>query len=242
MLGFDQIIESQKITPVIEECSPDFESHTAPLRNGFNFQTQNNSSARSEFIRDVLEDVCDDFERTLKRTKMKRRGQRSYSDNYDFGDRYDDYDETFYDNVDSCITSNTYKNGDCVNHTKLEPPVYRKPSKDNKVLNELSPTLSVPSNNEVDCESIASNGSEVSTGALQNIREQMALSLKKMRALEEQVKLVPVLQNELLTLKKEKQQLEGKIKDAEARRHTAAAYNPPNQHKAKRFKNVMHHK
>ncbi len=62
------------------------------------------------------------------------------------------------------------------------------------MLVELSPTLSLPSNRETDRESIASNGSEVSTGALQNIREQMALSLKRMRDLEEQVKMVPLLQ------------------------------------------------
>lgn len=73
-------------------------------------------------------------------------------------------------------------------------PVYQRPNRDFQSLLELSPTLSVPSNREVDRESITSNGSEVSTGALQNIREQMALSLKRMRDLEEQVKLVPVLQ------------------------------------------------
>lgn len=72
--------------------------------------------------------------------------------------------------------------------------MYQKTNKDFKSLLELSPTLSLPSNREADRESIASNGSEVSTGALQNIREQMALSLKRMRDLEEQVKMVPVLQ------------------------------------------------
>lgn len=45
-----------------------------------------------------------------------------------------------------------------------------------------------------DRESVVSNGSEISTGALQSIREQMAISLNRMRHLEEQVKLVPQLQ------------------------------------------------
>lgn len=51
-----------------------------------------------------------------------------------------------------------------------------------------------PAERECDRESIASNGSEISTGALQHIREQMAISLSRMRDLEEQVKLVPLLQ------------------------------------------------
>lgn len=51
-----------------------------------------------------------------------------------------------------------------------------------------------PAERECDRESLASNGSEISTGALQHIREQMAISLSRMRDLEEQVKLVPLLQ------------------------------------------------
>lgn len=91
--------------------------------------------------------------------------------------------------------------------------MYQKPK-----LIELSPDLSVQSNRETDRESIVSNGSEVSTGALQNIREQMALSLKRMQDLEEQVKMVPVLQQQLLILKKEKEQLQQKVKEEDTRR------------------------
>lgn len=53
---------------------------------------------------------------------------------------------------------------------------------------------SLPLDQDIDRESIASNGSEINTGALQNVREQMAISLKKMQDLEEQVKLIPLLQ------------------------------------------------
>lgn len=94
--------------------------------------------------------------------------------------------------TDACIASNKQ-----YNHNN---GAYQKSNKDFKTLVELSPTLSVPSNREVDRESITSNGSEVSTGALQTIREQMAISLKRMRDLEEQVKLVPVLQVRLLLI------------------------------------------
>ncbi|XP_037044610.1 uncharacterized protein LOC119080396 isoform X1 [Bradysia coprophila] len=229
MLGFEQIIQLQQITPVIEETTPDFETSSpnwSQLSNGYK-ETQNNTRARSEFVRDALEDVCDDFERTLERTKSKRRGQRSYSDNYDFGDRFDEIDMTMYDNVDACITSNKHynHNGAYEKHTKPVSPVYQKPNRDFKTLVELSPTHSIPSNRETDRESIASNGSEVSTGALQNIREQMALSLKRMRDLEEQVKIVPVLQQQLLTIKKEKEQLEQRVKEEEIRR--ANTVSPP---------------
>lgn len=99
--------------------------------------------------------------------------------------------------TDACIASHkhyNHNNGAYDSHTKPVSSVYQKSNKDFKSLLELSPTLSLPSNREADRESIASNGSEVSTGALQNIREQMALSLKRMRDLEEQVKMVPVLQ------------------------------------------------
>lgn len=81
-------------TPDFEPSSPNWNQ----LSNGFN-GTNHNTRARSEFVRDALEDVCDDFERTLERTKVKRRGQRSYSDNYDYGDRFDDIDMTVYDNI-----------------------------------------------------------------------------------------------------------------------------------------------
>lgn len=47
---------------------------------------------------------------------------------------------------------------------------------------------------EIDTASEISNGSEVSKAALQNVREQMAQSLTRMKDLEEQVKLIPNLQ------------------------------------------------
>lgn len=77
------------------------------MSNGYK-ESQNNTQARSEFVRDALEDVCDDFERTLERTKSRRGGQRSYSESYDFGDRFDEDDEvTAYDSIgkwDFCQT------------------------------------------------------------------------------------------------------------------------------------------
>ncbi|KAM5181717.1 KN motif and ankyrin repeat domains 1-like [Mantella aurantiaca] len=42
---------------------------------------------------------------------------------------------------------------------------------------------------------------------LQNIREQMAASLKQLKDLEDQVKVIPVLQNQIYTLEREKKQL-----------------------------------
>ncbi|XP_014471434.1 PREDICTED: KN motif and ankyrin repeat domain-containing protein 1 isoform X2 [Dinoponera quadriceps] len=55
--------------------------------------------------------------------------------------------------------------------------------------------------------SVGSGNSNLSTGALQNIREQMAASLERMRELEEQVKAIPMLQVQVSVLKEEKRNL-----------------------------------
>lgn len=63
---------------------------------------------------------------------------------------------------------------------------------------------------EFDSVSMESNG--LSPMTLQTIREQMALSLKRMRQLEEQVKIIPILEIQLTALKAEKRQLEEQVK------------------------------
>ncbi|XP_012531425.2 KN motif and ankyrin repeat domain-containing protein 3 isoform X2 [Monomorium pharaonis] len=55
--------------------------------------------------------------------------------------------------------------------------------------------------------SVGSGNSNLSTGALQNIREQMAASLERMKELEEQVKAIPMLQVQISVLKEEKRNL-----------------------------------
>ncbi|XP_011688589.1 PREDICTED: KN motif and ankyrin repeat domain-containing protein 1 isoform X2 [Wasmannia auropunctata] len=55
--------------------------------------------------------------------------------------------------------------------------------------------------------SVGSGNSNLSTGALQNIREQMAASLERMKELEEQVKAIPMLQVQVSVLKEEKRNL-----------------------------------
>ncbi|GJQ67460.1 hypothetical protein Trydic_g5119 [Trypoxylus dichotomus] len=66
---------------------------------------------------------------------------------------------------------------------------------------------------EFDSVSIESNG--LSPMTLQSIREQMAVSLKRMRQLEEQVKIIPILEVQLSALKAEKEQLLLRIKEEE---------------------------
>ncbi|XP_043519376.1 KN motif and ankyrin repeat domain-containing protein 1 isoform X2 [Frieseomelitta varia] len=60
---------------------------------------------------------------------------------------------------------------------------------------------------DFDNASVGSGNSNFSTGALQNIREQMAASLERMRELEEQVKAIPMLQVQVSVLKEEKRNL-----------------------------------
>ncbi|XP_012221448.1 KN motif and ankyrin repeat domain-containing protein 1 isoform X3 [Linepithema humile] len=58
-----------------------------------------------------------------------------------------------------------------------------------------------------DSVSVGSGNSNLSAGALQNIREQMAASLERMKELEEQVKAIPMLQVQVSVLKEEKRNL-----------------------------------
>ncbi|XP_054279931.1 KN motif and ankyrin repeat domain-containing protein 1 isoform X2 [Macrosteles quadrilineatus] len=66
------------------------------------------------------------------------------------------------------------------------------------------------------------NSSGLSASALQNIREQMAQSLERMKELEEQVKAIPVLQIQLSVLKDEKRKLQEKLKASEMKRNTGS--------------------
>lgn len=88
MLGFEQLQQQQQqlqpLPPAVEEVSSEYD-RAAWTRdyefygNGTRGGSGRESWETSEFIRDVLEDVCDDFERTLEHTKVKQRrtGQRS---------------------------------------------------------------------------------------------------------------------------------------------------------------------
>ncbi|XP_035728522.1 KN motif and ankyrin repeat domain-containing protein 1-like isoform X1 [Vespa mandarinia] len=67
--------------------------------------------------------------------------------------------------------------------------------------------------NDLDDASIGSINSNLSTGALQNIREQMAASLERMRELEEQVKAIPMLEVQLSVLKEEKRNLLRRVEE-----------------------------
>lgn len=60
---------------------------------------------------------------------------------------------------------------------------------------------------------VGCGNSSLSTGTLQNIREQMAVSLERMRELEEQVKAIPMLQVQLSVLKEEKRNLLRRVEE-----------------------------
>ncbi|XP_015109672.1 KN motif and ankyrin repeat domain-containing protein 2 isoform X2 [Diachasma alloeum] len=66
---------------------------------------------------------------------------------------------------------------------------------------------------DFDNASIGSGNSNHSTGTLQNIREQMAVSLERMRELEEQVKAIPILQVQVSILKDEKRNLQSQVQE-----------------------------
>ncbi|XP_054000411.1 KN motif and ankyrin repeat domain-containing protein 2 isoform X1 [Hylaeus anthracinus] len=81
---------------------------------------------------------------------------------------------------------------------------------ENDGTNTATPTQNtgqVEHQGDFDNASVGSGNSNLSTGALQNIREQMAASLERMRELEEQVKAIPMLQVQVSVLKEEKRNL-----------------------------------
>ncbi|XP_063981566.1 KN motif and ankyrin repeat domain-containing protein 2 isoform X2 [Diachasmimorpha longicaudata] len=71
---------------------------------------------------------------------------------------------------------------------------------------------------DFDNASIGSGNSNHSTGTLQNIREQMAVSLERMRQLEDQVKSIPILQVQVSILKDEKRNLQNQVQELNRKR------------------------
>jgi hypothetical protein len=113
------------------------------------------------------------------------------------------------------------------------PPVEEKPTA--KVLNlnyikESSPQQSPDDNlDRISVISNCSNNSEISATALQQIREQMAFSLKRMRDLEDQVKMIPILQEQLQSLKEERRQLQLQLKSEELKSSSSSSNSPSPQ-------------
>ncbi|XP_033214065.1 uncharacterized protein LOC117171121 [Belonocnema kinseyi] len=73
--------------------------------------------------------------------------------------------------------------------------------------------LPLESTGDFDESSVGNGNSNLSTGALQNIREQMAASLEKMKELEQQVHAIPMLQVQLSVLQEEKRDLIRQVYD-----------------------------
>ncbi|XP_011136034.1 KN motif and ankyrin repeat domain-containing protein 1 isoform X2 [Harpegnathos saltator] len=80
--------------------------------------------------------------------------------------------------------------------------------------------------------SVGSGNSNLSTGALQNIREQMAASLERMRELEEQVKAIPMLQVQVSVLKEEKRNL---LRQVDELSKTNTCNNTLHRHRSQSF-------
>lgn len=97
----------------------------------------------------------------------------------------------------------------------------------------MSPNnVSVPAK-DVDVESVhscgSSSGSEMSQGALNYIREQMATSLNKIRDLEEKNREIPQLQSELARLKKTKRELECQVQTLQQEKRSIRSSYLPQQ-------------
>uniref|UniRef100_A0A336LCA0 CSON006654 protein n=1 Tax=Culicoides sonorensis TaxID=179676 RepID=A0A336LCA0_CULSO len=184
------------IAPRRQERERDWVSqiNDIPSQNGFYNKTSNghDTTDRKNYplkqTPSFLEDVCDDFERTLERSKTKPTRQVQIADAVDYYS---------YSSSGGSIASSDRQVDLRETHR----------------LNSLNNELQLE--HDIDTASEISYGSEISKTALQHIREQMALSLSRMKELEDQVKLIPNLQNQLATLKEEKRQLNLELKKAE---------------------------
>ncbi|XP_012264632.2 uncharacterized protein LOC105690991 isoform X1 [Athalia rosae] len=137
---------------------------------------------------------------TLPRSSHARPCNVQHSPILDISDVVGDFEATLRRSSRPSKTTNHRDNGErnidsCVSST----PVQNAPQSD------------IPA--DFDSASIGSGNSNLSTGALQNIREQMALALERMRDLEEQVKAIPMLQVKVSVLKEEKRNLQQQIKE-----------------------------
>ncbi|XP_071442610.1 KN motif and ankyrin repeat domain-containing protein 2 [Hetaerina americana] len=166
----------------------------------------------SEMVRDALQQAVIDFEDTLKRSSNKSvPGEPS---------------ELAVD-VSNCNQRDTSSlaNSDHMASLQLSaslPPMPEEISQEDDCTKVLSTCTSDMSQllhhssyhsmcgplHDSDGGSVGSNASAgLNTEALQNIREQMAISLEKMKEMEEKLKLIPILQVQLSILKEEKRKM-----------------------------------
>ncbi|XP_046405461.1 uncharacterized protein LOC124170643 isoform X2 [Ischnura elegans] len=164
----------------------------------------------SEMVRDALQQAVIDFEDTLKRSSSKGAPRKSSEDL--FAVSIPNQEEPLSENQ-SC----NYMASLQVNTTLPPMPEEILQEEHTKVLttctSDGAPLLQNNayhriSHHDSDGGSVGSNGSAgVNAEALQNIREQMAISLGKMKEMEEKLKLIPILQVQLSILKEEKRKM-----------------------------------
>ncbi|XP_037955774.1 KN motif and ankyrin repeat domain-containing protein 1 isoform X2 [Teleopsis dalmanni] len=219
------------------------------------------------FLRDALDEVCSDFERTLERTSMRRKkngvafnGVSSDRNNnttikmngFSSHEKRNGYAwEPCFDVFDSCVSGNKSPRASRLYSRTVSLPFHQKPSPGEQKYESyvqatvaanakspvevISPPAPPPRRHVVQTKSFSPNSTQISKSPLSeqvqdalrstttaagadsnsadaqtlfNIREQMALSLKRMKDLEEQVKSIPVLKRELTQLRDEKQLLQ----------------------------------
>ncbi|KAK4871490.1 hypothetical protein RN001_015614 [Aquatica leii] len=131
---------------------------------------------------------------------------------------HDDLDEVVSDFERTLQRSKTKKISNNLPDVTVHDTIHRVPSissmssTSGSSMTVLPSATEATSGREYDAISIESFG--LNPAALQNIREQMALSLERTKELEERVKLIPSLQAQLSVLKEEKRQLLLEIKAA----------------------------
>ncbi len=182
-----------------------------------------------EFVAEALRDAVCDFERHLERSRVEEERSALGLSGLDLL-----HSSTPKDSSSStkCARFNTFPRalsspdeggGNASSSTNISTfKLFRQPSNSSISSASTSPDAvlanlpsSVRAENNTETESITSITSDMSTGALRNIREQMARSLQKLREYEKQVEAIPVMQARLSVLKEEKRLLMLQLKQRE---------------------------
>ncbi|CAH0562061.1 unnamed protein product [Brassicogethes aeneus] len=125
----------------------------------------------------------------------------------------------------------------CLENIRRVPSNSSMSSASGSSMTVLQPSNEVTVQQDFDTASIESCG--LSPVALQNIREQMALSLERTKLLEDQVKLIPDLKDHISSLKEENRKLQLRLKSEETQRLNNIEVNYlNNKNRSRSFNNI----
>ncbi|XP_063218867.1 uncharacterized protein LOC134529085 [Bacillus rossius redtenbacheri] len=213
-------LQRQSMEVLLGLTSPvvwNLEQHLPKIPQEDSMVSSSSCSQTAKIVQDALHGAVQDFQETLERAQNAASADKALfmPANGEIEEKYS-FSAGTSPEMDVCAT--VIKHSESVMSlssvgTSCSPAYTNREVPDGIIFRALQVTSPV---NDYDASSLTSAASGLSAVALQNIREQMALSLKRMKELEEQVKLIPVLQVQLSVLKEEKRKLLLQIRQEDA--------------------------